>query len=186
MARVAQPALVYLYGPPAVGKLTIAEHLVPLTGYRLFHNHLTVNALRSVFEFGSRPFTDVLHRLRFDVFTTAMEAGISVIFTNNSAWGGPDARTRFQAFADRCANEVHKAGGRTLFVQLTAAPDVLEGRVGNTSRREHAKLADVVRLRELLAQLDPTPLHEGDFTIDTGVVPPDAAAQLVAAAATTA
>jgi predicted kinase len=183
MACVAQPTLVYLYGPPAAGKLTIAERLVPLTGYRLFHNHLTVNAVRSVFEFGSRPFTDVLHRLRLDVLATAMEAGISVIFTNNSAWGSPDARTRFQTFADTCADEVHKAGGRTLFVQLTAAPEVLERRLGNTSRLDHAKLIDVARLRELLAQLDPTPLHESDLTIDTGVLAPEAAAQRVAAAA---
>jgi hypothetical protein len=35
--------LVYIYGPPASGKLTIAGRLSELTGIPLFHNHLTVN-----------------------------------------------------------------------------------------------------------------------------------------------
>ncbi len=30
------PLLVYLYGPPAAGKLTIAEKVRDLTGFRLF------------------------------------------------------------------------------------------------------------------------------------------------------
>ena len=68
-ARLAKgvPLLVYLYGPPAAGKLTIAEKLRDLTGFRLFHNHLTVNAVREVFEFRSPPFVEVLHRIRLDV-----------------------------------------------------------------------------------------------------------------------
>ena len=30
----------FLYGAPAVGKLTVAKELADLTGYKLFHNHL--------------------------------------------------------------------------------------------------------------------------------------------------
>ncbi len=33
--------LVFLYGPPGVGKLTVGNALSALTGYKLFHNHLT-------------------------------------------------------------------------------------------------------------------------------------------------
>jgi len=176
--------LVYLYGPPAAGKLTVAEHLVPLTGYRVFHNHLTVNAVRSVFELGSPAFTTVLQRVRLDVFATAISAGISVVFTNNSAWGGIGARDRFKGFADSCADAVAQAGGSTLFVRLTASADVLEARVANDSRREHGKLVDTARLRELLHELDDRPLHETDLTIDTGVVTPADAARAIAAAAT--
>lgn len=53
--RETRATLVYLYGPPASGKLTIAGPLSELTGMPLFHNHLTVNALRPVFAFGSPP-----------------------------------------------------------------------------------------------------------------------------------
>jgi tRNA A37 N6-isopentenylltransferase MiaA len=31
--------LLFIYGPAAVGKLTIGRELAKLTGYRLFHNH---------------------------------------------------------------------------------------------------------------------------------------------------
>ena len=71
------------------GKTAIAEKLRDLTGFRLFHNHLTVNAVREVFEFRSPPFVEVLHRSRLEVFETAMRAGVSLIVTNSSAWGGP-------------------------------------------------------------------------------------------------
>ncbi len=35
-----QPALLYLYGPPASGKLTVATALAKLTGFSLFQPHL--------------------------------------------------------------------------------------------------------------------------------------------------
>lgn len=46
--------LVFLYGPPAVGKLTVATILAEKTGYTLFHNHQIINLLRNVFGFDSK------------------------------------------------------------------------------------------------------------------------------------
>lgn len=45
--------LVFIHGPAASGKLTVAKELAALTGYPLFHNHLIVDALLAVFPFGS-------------------------------------------------------------------------------------------------------------------------------------
>jgi hypothetical protein len=64
--------LLYLYGPPAVGKLTIATRVAERTGLRLFHNHLTVNAVRPVLDFDAPGFGDLVQRIRLDVFETAM------------------------------------------------------------------------------------------------------------------
>lgn len=177
------PLLVYLYGPPAAGKLTIAEKVRDLTGFRLFHNHLTVNAIREVLDFGSPAFVEVLHRVRIDVFGTAARTGVSIIFTNNSAWGGPGGCKRFEAFADEAAHVVERAGGVALFVRLTAPLDVLESRLGNHSRRTHGKLLDVARLRELVAGMDEPRDGAGDLTIDTSEVTADDAARDIAAAA---
>ncbi len=47
--------LVYLYGPPGVGKLTVARELVALTGFKLFHNHLAVNLTRTSSRTSRRP-----------------------------------------------------------------------------------------------------------------------------------
>jgi hypothetical protein len=176
------PVLVYLYGPPAAGKLTIAEHVRDLTGFRLFHNHLTVNAIREVFDFGTPPFTELVHRIRLDVFATAMRAHTSLIFTNNSAWSGEDGSTRFRTFATQAAAVIDEAGGKTLFVQLTAPADVLESRLANPSRQAHGKLVRIPRLRELMAGFDDAPLAAPwQLSIDTSKVAPLEAAQQVAA-----
>jgi hypothetical protein len=179
MAAGQRPVLVYLYGPPAVGKLTIAESLASLSGAKLFHNHLTVNALTPVFDFASPPFTEVLHRLRLDVFATAARSGVDVIFTNNSAWGGSDARANFTRFAGAVEQAVREGRGRTLFVQIVAPQAVLEARVRNDSRRSHRKLTDVARLREMLATHDPAPLDPDDLVIDSSdLTPADAAGRI--------
>jgi chloramphenicol 3-O-phosphotransferase len=174
-----QPTLVYLYGPPAAGKLTIAEKVRDLTGYRLFHNHLTVNAIRPVFEFGTLPFAQVIHRLRLDVFETAARNGIDLVFTNNSAWPGPGARERFVEFASKAQELVDAAGGRVVFAWISAPLEVLEERVSSQSRRDHQKLVDIGRLGEVFGNLDNRPLHEDDLRIDTSVMNPEEAAQFI-------
>jgi hypothetical protein len=171
--------LVYLYGPPASGKLTVAERLAELSGYRLFHNHLTVNAVRPVFDFGTEPFNLLVRKLRLDVFEAAARAGLDVIFTNSSAWSGPDGRAKFAAFAERARQLTEAGGSGTLFVRITAPLAVLEERVGGESRQAHGKLLDVARLREMIAELDETCLYPDDLTIDTSQVRPDEAAALI-------
>lgn len=172
--------LVYLYGPPAVGKLTVATELQGRTRLRLFHNHLTVNALTPVFDFGSEPFMEVLHRVRLDVFETAARNGVDLIFTNNSVWAMADGRARFASFADTVRERVEGAGGRVLFVQLTAPLAVLEERVADDSRRSHGKLVDPVRLREMLGEHDLTPLDPAHLVIDTTEVSPAESARRIA------
>ena len=175
------PTLTYLYGPPAVGKLTVATELAAVTGHRLFHNHLTNDALLPLFEFRSAAFTKVLHRFRLDVFTTAMSAGIDVIFTNNSAWGGDDARERFIAFVAEVTTRVENAGGRVALVQLSADPDDLVARVSDPSRHEHHKLTEATRMREILAEHDPSPMPGTTLSLDTSVLSPLEAATEIAA-----
>jgi len=43
-----KPTLLYIYSPPASGKFTVATTLAELTGFSLFHNHLSVDAVRCV------------------------------------------------------------------------------------------------------------------------------------------
>jgi len=181
-AEQTRATLVYIYGPPASGKLTIATRLSELTGFPLFHNHLTVNALRPIFPFGSPPFVEASHRWRRAVFDVAASAGISLIFTNNSAWSQPDPRARFEAAAERARQIMQDHGGRTLFVRLTTPQAALEARLANESRQAHEKLVDVVRLRELLADHDPSPLHPDDLALDTGRLSPEEAARAIMAA----
>lgn len=172
--------LIYIYGPPASGKLTVAEHLSELTGFPLFHNHLTVNVLRTIFPFGTKPFMDAVHRVRRDVFEVAAEANISLIYTNNSAWVTSDPRERFVAFAESVRVIVEDRGGHVLFVRLTASQAALEERLPNESRQSHQKLVDVERHRELVTGIDLSSLHPDDLVIDTERTSPEEAANLIA------
>lgn len=174
--------LVYLYGPPAVGKLTVARRLQELTGFRLFHNHLTVDAAASVFEFSSRPFADVVHRFRLDVFETAARVGTDVIFTNNSMWHGEPDPDAFVSFARQAADVVAAAGGTSTFVRLVAPAEVLCDRVGSDDRRAIGKLVDPDRLRTRLAIHDQPQVNDDDLVIDTSVLSVDDAARAIAAA----
>jgi hypothetical protein len=174
-----KPTLLYLYGPPAAGKLTIAEKVAAISGYSLFHNHLTVNSVGSIFPLGSAAYTAVVHRMRLDVFARASQYNVNLIFTNNSAWRAPDARLRFAAFTEAARQVVDAEGGRINFVRVNAPIDVLECRLSNESRRANGKLLEVSRLRELLENLDLSPLHEDDFEVDTSILSADDAAAAI-------
>ena len=76
-----QVQLVFLYGPPAVGKYTIGVELAARTGFRLFHNHLTVNLVSAVFERESEVWLRLLRSVRRDVLTEAAQHGVSLIMT---------------------------------------------------------------------------------------------------------
>jgi hypothetical protein len=66
-------------------------------------------------------------------------------------------------------------------VQVVAPQAVLEGRVGNDSRRMHRKLADVSRLREMPATHDLAPLDPDDLIVDSNELTPADAARCIAA-----
>jgi len=48
---------VILFGPPAVGKMTVGNELSMLTGLKLFHNHMTIDLVLNFFDWGSPQFS---------------------------------------------------------------------------------------------------------------------------------
>src|SRR6267378_7593760 len=138
-----QTKLVFLHGPPAVGKLTVARELAGLTGFRLFHNHLTVDLVSSLFPFGSEPFILLREQIWLSVFGEAARQKVSLIFTFN-----PE-RTVRERFIQDAINVVESAAGKIIFVELTCAEEELERRMEDASRKEFGKLASVERYRSL-------------------------------------
>lgn len=63
--------LVFLHGTAASGKPTTARALESLVGYPVFHNHLVVDTLTTVFPFGSEPFVRLREEIWLQVFTAA-------------------------------------------------------------------------------------------------------------------
>lgn len=158
--------LVYLYGPPAVGKLTVAKELAARTGFRLFHNHLAIDCVRPVFEFGSAPFWRQVHAIREGILAEAARAGRDLISTTvySHPDSDPQTRRRFEA--------VESNGGRLCLVKLTCSKEVLETRVQSPQRKAAGKLATVEGLRRAMSELDlftPIPWRES-LHLDTGVL----------------
>ena len=137
--------LVFLHGAPAVGKLAVARELARLTGYKLFHNHLTVDLVGSLFAFGSEPFVLLREKIWLAAFQQAAKNHLSLIFTFN-----PERTVREQFIADATA-VVEGAGGKVVFVELICAEEELERRIENPSRREFGKLRSVEQYRNLKA-----------------------------------
>jgi hypothetical protein len=135
--------LIFLHGPAAVGKLTVARELAQMTGLRLFHNHLTVDALAAVFDFGSEPFVKLREQIWLSVFREASKHGISLIFTF-----APE-RTVGPSFIQQTIDAVESSGGRVLFVELTCPTEVLERRLTSSSRTAFGKLSSIDLFREL-------------------------------------
>ena len=68
--------LVFLTGPPAVGKMTVGRELSRLTGFPLFHNHMSIEAVLPVFGFGEPAFNRLVTHLREGVIREAAESDL--------------------------------------------------------------------------------------------------------------
>ena len=144
---VATPRLVFLYGPPAVGKLTVARAIAERLPFTILHNHVTIDAVTEVLPFGSERFWRVVRRFRRDLVAAAVEEGIDLIYTYVFAPGDE------QHVAEIIA-PYEEAGGTVVFVQLLAPREVLLQRVLADSRKAHGKPTDPEALERLLDEYD--------------------------------
>lgn len=168
--------LVFIFGQAGVGKLTVGRELQRRAGIALFHNHLVVDAVGAVFPFGSEAFIKLRERFWLDVFDAAATANRSLIFTF-----APES-TVAADFPERVQRLVEDRGGRVHFVRLVVAEDEQERRISAPGRTAFGKLTSLDLLRTLRPQFEaalaamPTPL----ITIDTGIVQPRVAADIIA------
>jgi chloramphenicol 3-O-phosphotransferase len=171
---MAQMKLVFLHGAPAVGKLTVARELGTLTGFRLFHNHLTVDLVSSLFPFGSEPFIRLREQIWLAAFAEAASQQLSFIFTFN-----PE-RTVRERFVRDAIEAVESAGGKVIFVELTCSEAELERRIEDASRKKFGKLASVEQYRSLKAAgAFQFPKLPNGISLDTTSQSPDQTARLI-------
>lgn len=166
--------LIVLYGPPAAGKYTIASALAEKTGYKLFHNHLTVDLLKTIFQFGAPGFFPLSQKIRLDIFEEAAKQDIpGIIFTFVYAKGTDDP------FIHEVIERVTKYGGDVQFIQIYCEKEELLKRVTGESRKQFQKIKTEEGLEALLAREDlvsAIPFVKS-ITIDTTHVSIDEAVQ---------
>jgi len=168
--------LIFIHGPPAVGKLTVARELAQLTGLPLFHNHLAVDVLTPLFEFGSPSFVKLRELIWLSVFQEAAKNDVSLIFTF-----APERTVRPSFIQDTIAT-VEARGGVVRFVRLTCGAREIEQRLASPSRAEFGKLQSLDQYQTLTrAGAFDYPELPAVLTVDTGAVSPREAAVTIRA-----
>ncbi|MGM0628906.1 MAG: AAA family ATPase [Patescibacteria group bacterium] len=143
--------LIIIYGPPASGKLTVAKEVAQKTGYRLFHNHLTVDLLKNILQFGTPEFLELNQKIKLDIIEAAAREGVNgVVYTF-----AYDRKTD-NLFVERLKETADRQNISIKFVQIFCERAELLKRVTYESRKEYKK----VHSKEDLSRY----LKSGDFT----------------------
>ena len=129
--------LLFIYGSPAVGKLTVANEIARLTDLKVFHNHLSIDCIEPVFEFGSKSFAKLIEIIRVETIAEAASVGQNLIYTFCYAKDLDDAHVQ------KITEAVESNGGEVFFVLLTAEKEELIKRVTEESRRKYGKAKTV-------------------------------------------
>ncbi len=108
--------LLVIFGPPAVGKMTVGRAVSERSSYRLFHNHHVIEPLLEVFDHGTPPFPRLLSEFRVRVIEEAAAYGTDLLLT--VVWG-----LDLEEDAREIANYIapyEGVGGAIAFVELVA------------------------------------------------------------------
>jgi len=124
---------VLIFGPQAVGKMTVGQELVKRTELKLFHNHMTLEMLSPIFGFG--PETWRLSTLfRFEIFKAVADSDLEgMIFT--FVWAFNEKED--WEFVESLCRIFDAKGGDLYFVELEANLDERLERNKTPNRLEH-------------------------------------------------
>ena len=62
------PKFIQIIGPQAVGKMTVGQELAKITGYKLLYNHMTIEMVRSIFDYDKEAFRKINSIIRYEIF----------------------------------------------------------------------------------------------------------------------
>ncbi|MEI4771554.1 AAA family ATPase [Psychrobacillus sp. FJAT-51614] len=124
---------IFLFGPQAVGKMTVGQELASITGLKLFHNHMTIDLLEPLYGFSPEMWrlTHLFRREIFHSFSKSEHYGM--IFTK--IWYF-DKKEDWDEIEYMC-NIFSSQGVEIYFVELEADVDERLIRNKTTHRLEH-------------------------------------------------
>jgi hypothetical protein len=117
MADAPPPLLLFVVGPPAVGKMSVGQAITERTGLRLFHNHIAIELALRYFDYGTPAFRRIDGAIRRLVLGEVAASDLpGLVFTFVWAFNLPEE----QEYVDECARPFRERGARVLFVELEA------------------------------------------------------------------
>ncbi|WP_247040214.1 AAA family ATPase [Arthrobacter rhizosphaerae] len=143
---------VVIFGPPAVGKMTVGHELSKITGFRLFHNHMTIELVLNFFEFGEPQFEALVSEFRQRVFEEVAASDLpGLIFT--FVWAVEHESDR--EFVERSCDIFRDKGAHVYFVELQADLEERLSRNETEFRLSHkASKRDIKSSRKRLLDYD--------------------------------
>lgn len=178
--------LVIIFGPHAVGKMTVGQELTKLTGLKLFHNHMTIDVVSNLFENMPQErvrLTNLFRKEIFEAYSKSDEYGM--IFTFMWAFDSQLDWDYVSYVEDLFASR----GAEVYFVELEADYDLriernkTENRMLNKSTKRDIKHSEEM-FRKLETKYRLNSL-EGEITkrnyirINNSNLSPDIAAQMI-------
>lgn len=143
---------VLIFGPSAVGKMTVGKALAAQTGYKLFHNHVSLELANRFFDFGTDSFRKIDRLVRFGVFEIVADSDLDgFIFTFCWALDLPSEAE----YVDSIVNIFKAKGAQIHYVELEADQDIRLKRNQHPDRlAEKASKRDVAHSEGLLLKDD--------------------------------
>ena len=168
--------LLIIYGPPAAGKLTVSNEISRLTGYKVFHNHISIDYVKSIFEFGTPGFWSIVGKIRYPMIAEAARQDIDLIHTFCYELEVDD-----EHFASLIAS-AEDFGGEVHLVMLTCDDEERRRRITNESRVKIGKLVDPESVGRYDINLTTPYPERKTLVIDTtNTEPEDCAIQIIEA-----
>ncbi|MBU5425586.1 AAA family ATPase [Tissierella pigra] len=126
--------LVIVFGPQAVGKMTVGQELAEITGLKLFHNHMTIELVSNFFSYGSKEGKRLVSLFRQEIFEEVAKSDLKgLIFTYVWAFNMQEDWD----YVDSVCNIFKSKGGEIYFVELEAELEERLERNKSPLRLEH-------------------------------------------------
>ena len=125
---------VIIIGPQAVGKMTVGRAIAEKTGYKLLHNHMTIDFLLNFFDFDSTAFGRLDTLFRLSIMDEVAKSNLpGFIFTFMFALDLPDEWKYIRNIEDIFQTRNHEV----VFLELEASVNVRKDRNITPLRLEH-------------------------------------------------
>ena len=136
MSDARAPALVWIFGPAAVGKMTVGQELRKLTGYRLLYNHMVVDLVTEFFEYGTPGFHRLAKPFTEQIIEACAAERAGLIVTHSLFFSAPGSR----ALIEEWSSPYTSRGMPVWSAELTASLDVRIARNATPNRAAHKKI----------------------------------------------
>lgn len=108
---------VLIFGPQAVGKMTVGQELEKLTELKLFHNHMTIDLVNPFFDYSTKEGKRLVSLFREEIFKEVAKSSLyGLIFTYVWAFDLKSERD----YINRICQIFESNGGTVYFVELEA------------------------------------------------------------------